>query len=144
MTSENFKKQFDRVKFIVSPELSKRVQEKLFTLGYVWAHDKSRDIKCLDSPFLFLDMCMGYNESYVSRLPNTLSDDYLRHPYREVTASEILNAKVEDTYRIKGTIEAVVSSNKGKEDAVRRFCHFLRETAEKGDFECVGITIKPE
>ena len=142
MTIEDFKAQFDQVKFVVSPELSKRIQEKLFTLGYTWIYDRSKDIKFLDNPFLFLDM--GCNESYISRLPNTASSEYLNHPYREVTASDILNVEIKNTYRIKGTIEAIVSSNKGKEDAVHRFCHFLRETAEEGDFECVSVTIKPE
>lgn len=69
---------------------SKEIQEKLFELGFVW-NSRNRKVTNEDYPFLYISR----NKTIMCENDMSL---FKSHPYKEITANDILKIKVgEDT-----------------------------------------------
>lgn len=91
MTKEEIKEFLNETKVYVNGK-SEKIQEKLFSLGYLWIIDDKPIIQDVGKPFIFID----------KGLKLTNGDDMLyfeQHRYREITAEEILALEITEKYR---------------------------------------------
>lgn len=102
---------------------SKEIQKKLFGLGFVW---NSRDRKILneDHPFLYIDgdktiMCEK-NMSY-----------FKAHPYKEITANDILNIRTEEECPFKPFDRVLIRDSDNDKWCAELFSHY---TSDDGDY----------
>ena len=93
MTQKEIDKFLANTKVYVNGK-SKEIQEKLFSLGYMWNEDSTGTVVChTEAPFLFI-----YEDKVI-----TMSNDmdlFCSHENSEITAEEILSLEItEPTYR---------------------------------------------
>lgn len=91
MTREEAIKLLDNTKVFVKNK-SEEIQEKLFDIGFNWDDKPNKEVKYINSPFLFI---------YDTRML-TYSNDvnwFYNHPNKEITAEVILNITIEPKYR---------------------------------------------
>lgn len=93
MTREKINKFLANTKVYVNGK-SKEIQEKLFSLGYMWDKGSTGTVVChTEAPFLFI-----YEDKVI-----TMSNDmylFCNHENSEITAEEILSLEItEPTYR---------------------------------------------
>lgn len=72
---------------------SKEIQEKLFGLGFVW-NSRDRTIINENHPFLYID-----GDKTIMCENNMCS--FKAHPYKEITANDILSIRTEEEYPLK-------------------------------------------
>ena len=92
MTLKEIRKILDNTKVYVNGK-SKEIQKKLFSFGYEWSRGAPKEVRYIESPFLFI-----FKSGYI-RCGHDMCF-FKEHKNKEITAKEILSLKViEPSYR---------------------------------------------
>lgn len=70
---------------------SKEIQEKLFSLGYMWGSG-NKIVKFTNDPFIFI-----HKDKWFTR--NSDMNNFVESEYAEILAEEILSLEIEPSYR---------------------------------------------
>ena len=90
MTIEEIRKFLANTKVYVNGK-SKEIQEKLFSLGYMW-DSGNKIVKFTNDPFIFI-----HKDKWFTR--NSDMNNFVESEYAEILAEEILSLEIEPSYR---------------------------------------------